>query len=203
MTNKTYQNAGTRDKKIVVGATPTNTMTLGQIEFGMNLKRRVIYIEDNIDIYTGSFLEQRINTILDETKNDKDPITLKISSYGGDVYGMFATVDIIKACPVKIHTMGTGPVMSAAAFILAAGTGTRSVTKNTSVMIHMMSSWFGGTTLDVVTEAKHVADLQNRLYAFLADHSEKDFDFWKKNSKANLYLPADKCKEFGLVDKVV
>jgi ATP-dependent protease ClpP protease subunit len=192
-----------KTKKQVVGATQPNNMLLGQIEFGMSIPRRLIYIEDTIDIYTGSFLEQRIYAILDSSKDTKSPITVKVSSYGGDVYGMFSTIDVINNAPVKINTLGAGPVMSAAAFILAAGTGKRYVTKNTIVMIHMMSSWFGGTTSDIVAEVKHIQDLQSRLYGLLEQHSKKPASFWSSNSKTNLYLPAEKCIEFGLADEVV
>lgn len=199
----TKQNTVDKTKKMFDGNTPRIISYFGQIEYGLNLNKRIVYIEDTIDIYTAGFLEQRLNLIVDETGDKKTPITLKISSYGGDVYGMFSTVDIIKNYPVKINTYGTGPVMSAAAFILSAGTNERVLTQNSVLMIHMMSTWFGGTTSDVLSEAKHAKDLQDKLYNFLEKHSNKDIRFWERNSRVNMYLPADKCLEFGLIDKIV
>lgn len=182
---------------------PKNPEKLRELELGINAEKRIVYIEHEIDSLTPSFLDQRINYIVDLSQDEKTPITLKITSHGGDVYGMFGVIDIIKGANMPINTLGVGSVFSAAAFILSSGTGIRAVTKNTIVMLHMMSTWFGGSTSDVLAEANHLKELQNKLYQFLADHTSKNFSFWEKNSRVNLYLTAEKCLEYKIIDKII
>lgn len=170
-----------------------------QIDYGIDIKNRIIFLDDEIGIREPTDLTVKLNMVCD--KNIKDPITLQITSFGGDVYAMLGILDVIQNAPVPIYTFGVGAVMSAASFILAAGKkGNRSIGKNTILMIHEMSTWFSGTTRDIVTEAKHVEELQKKLYSILADNSNKPASFWEGMSKTNLYLPAEQCLEYGLVD---
>jgi len=99
--------------------------------------------------------------------------------------------------------MGTGAVMSAAVVILAGGTGERTVTKHTSVMVHQVSSLMQGTVLDITTEQAHVKQLQEKLFGCLAECSNRDVKFWKKNCKINYYMSPEQCLEYGLIDRVI
>ena len=184
------------------GASPSE---LAQIDYGLEVNTRTIYLEDEIDVYSAGFIKSRINAIcsLSTYKHQNKPITLDITYYGGDVYGMLATVDVIQNAPVKINTLGRGPIMSAAAFILAAGTGNRQVTKNSIVMVHELSTLLAGTSKDILTEAAHIEKLQGKLYKLLADCCNKDITYWEKNSKVNLYLDAEEALAHGLVDTIL
>jgi ATP-dependent Clp protease protease subunit len=173
-----------------------------QLEQELDIKNRLIYLT-NIDIYTPSFIRQRADTIFQMSNDNTTPITIVISSYGGEVYGMFGVIDVINRLPVKVNTLGVGTVQSAATTILASGTGKRTLTKNTFVMIHQISTWLGGQTDDIANEMKHTKELQGMLYAILGEKSKQPAKFWEKTTKKNLYLPAAKCLEFGLVDEVI
>lgn len=174
-----------------------------QIDYNVNLINRTIVLEDEIDTYTPYFISQRVDAIVHATDDDKTPITIDITSYGGDVYGMLGAVDVIKTLPMKINTIGRGAVMSAAAWILAAGTGNRSMTENTAVMIHEINKMVAGTSKDIITEASHLQALQNRVYTLFEQNTSRSSAYWKKHTKVNLYLTAKECLEHGIVDTII
>jgi len=173
-----------------------------QLTEDIDIKNRKIYVT-NIDVYTPAFIQQRADVIYQMSGDDTTPLTLSISSFGGDAYAMFGIVDVMKLLPSKVNTLGVGTAQSAAATLLVAGTGQRTITENTFVMIHQISTWLGGQADDIAVEAKHTKELQTKLYKLLASKSKKPADFWKKQTKSNLYLPAEKCLEYGLVDVVI
>ena len=71
-------------------------------------------------------------------------------------------------------------------------------------MVHQVSTWLQGNIVDINTEASQATYLQDKLFSLLEQHSNKDIRFWKKSCKSNnLYLTADKCKEYGLIDEII
>ena len=178
-------------------------LVLRQVDYGIDLNRRVIYYSDEIDTWTPAWINQRIDAICDMTNNYKAPIDLDITSPGGDVYGMLGTIDIIQNAPVDINTLGRGMIMSAATFILAAGTGTRSMTENSVLMIHQISTWVAGTSKDVLTEADHLKFLQKHSYNLYEKFSNKKASFWENKCKVNCYLTPKECLKLGLIDEII
>lgn len=172
------------------------------LDYGVSDKDRTITLNDAIELSSIAWLNDRIDYIIRESKSKK-PIDLRISSEGGDVYGMFGIIDVMRNAPCKINTIGLGSVMSAASIILASGTGYRAISKNTIVMIHQISSWIAGNSTDITVEAVHVKELQDIMYTTLESVSNKPKTFWEKNAKSNLYLPAKMCLEYKLVDKII
>ena len=175
-----------------------------QLEYAINVKKRLVYLEQQIDLTTPTIIYERINAVAQMSEDETTPITLFINNYGGSVHGMFGLYDLLQGLPMKINTIGTGAVMSAAVIILAGGSGSRAITKNTSVMVHQVSTWLQGNIVDITTEASQATFLQDRLFGLLEKHSSKDAKFWKKSCKSNnLYLTAEKCKEYGLIDEII
>jgi len=173
-----------------------------QLENNLNFIDRIIYLEEPIDIYTPSFIKERVNIINILSGDNKKPITLEITSFGGDAYGALATIDTISNIKTPINTLGRGAIMSAAAFILAAAPGKRMLTENAVVMIHEVSTWFGGTSKDIMTQAEHIKKLQKQLFKLLETYSNKDSKFWEENTKSNFYLSVKECLEHGLIDEI-
>ena len=97
-------------------------------------------------------------------------ITVSISSYSGEVYGMFGVIDVFNHLPKRVNTIGVGTVQSAAETILTSGTGKISLVRNTIVMIHQISNWFDGQAADISAKAKHTKDLQEMSYQTLSEN---------------------------------
>ena len=85
-----------------------------------------------------------------------DAINLNIASYGGDVYAMLGLIDYIQNLDIKVNTHCVGTCMSAAAVLLACGTGNRTMTKQSTVMVHEGSAVELGKSTDVMRGVDHL-----------------------------------------------
>jgi len=78
-----------------------------------------------------------------------------INSPGGDLNAAFAVIDIMRGCPIPVHTVGLGQIASAGFMMFIAGKkGERILTPNTSIMSHQWSwgSWGKEHELVAVTK---------------------------------------------------
>ena len=123
-------------------------MLFKQLEWGINLGSNTMYLTYEIDTDQLYSVMTRFDNFIQYTKGKKD-VNLVISSYGGDVYAMLGTIDYFNSLPVKVNTRCIGACMSAAAVILACGTGKRTMTQNSTVMVHEGSAFEVGKTSDV------------------------------------------------------
>ena len=135
--------------------------------------------------------------------NEGMDINLNIASYGGDVYSMLGIIDYFKTLPVKVNTQCVGACMSAAAVILACGTGKRTMTQNSTVMVHEGSAFEAGKTSDVLKGADHLKKLQNNINRILGEVTSKDQEFWEKVSQHDTYLTAEECLDYGIIDEII
>ena len=174
-----------------------------ETELFVNFKDRLIYLESEIDIYTPAYIRRRIDLITAISNNWTSPITLQICSYGGDVYAGLAVCDVINCAPMPINTVGNGPIMSAAGFILISGTGVRAITPNSYIMVHDIFGMIQGQSKDVVVETDHWKQLQEHCYSLVASKTKKGKAYWKGKSRHSFYVGANDAVELGLIDKVL
>ena len=171
-----------------------------QLEWGINLNSNTMYLTYEIDTDQLYAVTTRFDNFVQYNK-DKD-INLVISSYGGDVYAMLGTIDYFNSLPVKVNTHCLGACMSAAAVILACGTGKRTMSENSTVMVHEGSAFEAGKTSDVLKGADHLKKLQSNINRILGEVTKKDQKFWEEVSKQDTYLTSEECLEYGIVDEI-
>jgi ATP-dependent Clp protease protease subunit len=173
---------------------------LQEIEWGVNSKTNTTYMNYEFDI------DSLYSTILKldylQRCNPNTDINLNIASYGGDVYAMLGLVDYIRGLDVKVNTNCVGTCMSAAAVLLASGTGTRSMTKHSTVMIHEGSTFEAGRNTDVKKGVEHIGELQKDINKLLEKVTKKDSRFWELTQRNDTYLDAKKCLQYGIIDKI-
>jgi ATP-dependent Clp protease, protease subunit len=175
-----------------------------ELNYGLDIINKIIYLSGEIDQYSGVVFQQKLMAILKfHGIKDQDPITLNISSYGGDVYSTFSIIDSIRNCPIPINTAGSGQIMSAAALILSAGTGKRSLTPNSYIMNHEISTMFSGQASSIQNEASHVKILQEQFVGLLDKFTKKRKGYWGKKLKHNVYINAEDSKKLKLIDNIV
>tara|TARA_R100000750_G_C2285990_1_gene73062 strand:- start:282 stop:632 length:351 start_codon:yes stop_codon:yes gene_type:complete len=116
---------------------------------------------------------------------------------------MLGTIDYFNSLPVKVNTHCIGACMSAAAVILACGTGKRTMSENSTVMVHEGSAFEAGKTSDVLKGADHLKKLQTNINRILGKVTKKTQEFWEEVSKQDTYLTSEQCLEYGIVDEVV
>ncbi|MDX1621018.1 MAG: ATP-dependent Clp protease proteolytic subunit, partial [Nitriliruptorales bacterium] len=122
---------------------------------------------------------------------------------GGVISGLFAIYDTIQLLGSKVNTRCVGMAASAAAVILASGTGTRSATENARIMIHQPLGGARGTARDIEIQAKNIIFLRKRINEVLAEKTGKDVEQVAKDTDRDYWMTAEDAKEYGLVDEVV
>ena len=170
--------------------TPNQQMMFKNLEWGINLETSTMYLSYEIDQDQLYAVMTRFDNFV--RMNPKQDVTLNITSYGGDVYAMLGTIDYFKSLPVKVNTV-----------ILACGTGKRSMTENSTVMVHEGSAFEGGKTSDVLKGADHLRKLQKNINRILGKVTKKDQNFWEGVSKNDSYFTAEECLEYGIIDEII
>ena len=170
------------------------------LEWGINTKSNTMYLTYEIEQDSLYAVMTRFDNFIQH--NEGQDINLVLSSYGGDVYSMLGTIDYFKTLPVKVNTHCYGACMSAAAVILACGTGKRTMTANSTVMVHEGSAFEAGKTSDVLKGADHLKKLQNNINRILGEVTNKSQEFWEGVSKQDTYLTAQECLDYGIIDEI-
>ncbi len=163
----------------------------------------IIFLNDDITDSTLTDLIIRMRSLLQNREDKTAPVNLMINSPGGDVHEMLGIIDYIESLDVKVNTICRGRAFSAAAIILACGTGSRMMSKRSTVMFHQSSSFLGGKMSDISAYLDNVKNIEKTIYDILADKTNKDQAWWKDNMKSDLYLTAEQLKEFNVIDEII
>ena len=174
-----------------------------QIGTQLDYEDSVIFLSDEIGEHTLTDFIIRMRSLLQHRKDKTAPINLMINSPGGDIYEMFGIIDYIESLDVKVNTICRGRAFSAAAIILVCGTGTRMMSKRSTVMFHQSSSFLGGKMSDISAYLDNVKNIEKTIYDILADKTNKDQAWWKDNMKSDLYLTAEQLKEYNVIDTII
>jgi ATP-dependent Clp protease, protease subunit len=171
----------------------------------VDYKDSVIFLNDEITDNTLTDLIIRVRSLLQNRKADSGhpPINLMINSPGGDVHEMFGIIDYMESLDVKVNTICRGRAFSAAAIILLCGTGTRMISKRSTVMFHQTSSFLGGKMSDITAYLDNVKTLELSVYELLAEKTKQDATWWKDKMRTDLYLSAEELVHLGVVDQII
>tara|TARA_R110002012_G_scaffold235239_2_gene409079 strand:- start:2956 stop:3564 length:609 start_codon:yes stop_codon:yes gene_type:complete len=163
----------------------------------------VIFINDEINDTTLTDFIIRMRSLLQHRKDKSAPVNLMINSPGGDVYEMFGIIDYIESLDIKVNTICRGRAMSAAAVILACGTGNRMMSKRSTVMFHQSSSFMGGKMSDITAYLDNIKSLEVLIYSMLAEKTKKDADWWREKMRNDMFLTAEELLEIGVIDQII
>jgi len=179
-----------------------------EIEFAVDVNDSVVYMIGEIEDYGLYDFMVRCRAILrNREEGDNSPINVVIDSVGGDVYEMFGIIDYIESLEknsnVQVNTICRGKAMSAAAMILACGTGKRLASKRSTIMIHEGSSMQAGKSSDLKAAHKYNSHLESMANSILGEKTNKDKKFWSEHSKTDLYLSAKDALKLGVIDAII
>ena len=153
--------------------------------------------------------------IMDQKKVDNseeevgiDPIEMLVSTEGGAVTEMFATLDVMNSIKntCEIHTIGLGKVMSAGILILANGTkGNRKIGKYTRLMLHSISGGDFGSIKQLENNIKEVKWYQDNYIKALTECSNMSSRQLKAifRKKSDTYFDAEQAIKWGIVDEII
>ncbi len=169
-------------------------------------------LENNTHFLNGEIDEDSVGAavkwlIYENLDTSKEKIlTLYINTTGGDLYQTFGLIDVMKASPHVIRTIGIGAVMSAGFLIFASGdNGQRYAAKNTSFMCHQFSSGLEAKYHDIKAEMKENESLNNKMVAILKDATGLAPSVIKKKllPASDVYLTAEEVVEIGIADHIL
>ena len=132
---------------------------------------------------------------------DSTPIYLHINSYGGSVHAAMAGVDKILSCPIPITTFIEGAAASAATLLSVVG-DKRVISPHSTMLIHELSSMFWGKYHELIDDMQNAKMLMDMIYGIYNDYTKISKSKLTKMLEKDIWLPAKKCLEYGLVDEV-
>lgn len=133
------------------------------------------------------------------------PVKLIFNSPGGSVIDGLALFDYViqlRNEGAKIDTVTLGYAASMAGILLQCGEK-RSMGKNAYLMIHEVSSGAIGKISEIEDEAKFVKQLNDRLFAILADRSSLSLrSILRRAKRKDWWLDAEQALEHGFCDEI-
>lgn len=172
---------------------------IDQQAFSKLFESRILYLKGPLqDTEADTLVAQMIALDAD---SDED-ITLYVNSPGGIISGLFAILDTMMLLRSKVNTRCVGMAASAAAVILAAGTGTRSATENARVMIHQPLGGARGSARDIEIQAQNIVYLRERINEILAERTGQPIEKIREDTDRDFWLTAEEAKDYGLIDEI-
>lgn len=128
-------------------------------------------------------------------------LVIHICSGGGDVDTGFAIHDALRSWPWNVTTVGYGGVASIAVLIFAAGKE-RLTTKNTTFLIHPVSSTMDGTVKEVTSYVANVNRLHTNMVNGICERVT-DPEFVIESANHDTFFSAEKALDIGLATGIV
>jgi ATP-dependent protease ClpP protease subunit len=132
---------------------------------------------------------------------DKFKIHLHIQSMGGSLMDTWYLVDLIKSLDHPVYTYIDGYAASAATLISVVGEK-RFISPNSFMLIHQLSSGSSGTYSemdDSMQNNKNFMETINNIYLKKTLFTKNELN---NILKRDLWLDAQSCKKYGLIDEI-
>lgn len=154
-----------------------------------------------------SRLLTEIDIKLQNTKNilgdDYTPtIHLKIRSDGGSLFEGLAILDRMRTLKSKIHTYVEGGAASAATLISVVG-NKRYIGKNSLMLIHQLSAGNYGNFQQLEEQQENYRRLMQIIKSVYKQYTKMPMKTLEEILKRDLWLTAEECLKYGMVDEII
>lgn len=167
------------------------------ISTGIDLVNRRIDLSGDVD---ETMRSQVLRAVLQMENENIEPISIYLSSQGGEVYSSFAIYDFLRTCKSDIHMYASGCVMSAAVVIYLAG-DKRMASENTSFMIHSMSSELVGKVKDQEIDVLENKKINAKMLDILVKRAKITKKLgYRKIASSDWYLSVEEAKVLKIVN---
>lgn len=178
----------------------------------INTDKRLFYLSNDINNSTiGELNFYLLNILQEDDKNDEEqknftrkPIKIYINSYGGDVYDMWALIDIMLNAKSPIYTYCTGYAMSAAFQIFLAGSK-RFASKHSTFLYHQTYHGYSGKHQELIEDMNEFNYLQNDIESYVKNRTKITEKKLKeiREKKIDWYIHCDEALELGIVTDII
>ena len=177
------------------------------------LKQNHLYFHDEVTQKNVDSVKKLMREYLDKYNKTKNKTTfgtftpkalfLHIYSLGGEIHAGLTLYDFIiefsKSIPV--HTVVEGIAASAATLISIAGVK-RYITPNSYMLIHQLSTFFGGNFEQMKDEFGNCEKIMKQLKDIYAQRTKLNRSQLNDILKQDINWNADDCKKYGLIDQI-
>lgn len=166
------------------------------------LKDRIVFIGQEITDQIANIVIAQLLFL--RMEDPKKPVNVYINSPGGYISAGLAIYDTMKHMGCDVHTWCIGMAASMGAVLLAAGTkGKRHALPHSRIMIHQPSGGVGGTSSDVLLQAKEILKLKNLMHEIMSECTGQTPQRIAKDSERDFYMSAEEALQYGLIDEIV
>ena len=177
------------------------------------LNQNHLYFHDEVTQTNVDSVKKLMREYLDKYSKTKNKTTfgtftpkalfLHIYSPGGEIHAGLTLYDFIiefsKSIPV--HTVVEGIAASAATLISIAGVK-RYITPNSYMLIHQLSTFFGGNFEQMKDEFGNCEKIMKQLKDIYAQRTKLNRSQLNDILKQDINWNADDCKKYGLIDQI-
>lgn len=177
------------------------------------LKDNHLYYHDEVDGKNVDMVKKLMREYLNKYQKAKNnstyaiftpkPLILHIYSPGGDVHAGLSLYDFIieydKTIPV--YTIVEGLAASAATIISIAGSK-RYITPNSYMLIHQLTTYFGGNFEQIKDEFGNCEKVMKQLKDIYASKTKLNRKQLNEILKRDVNWCAEDCKKYGLIDEI-
>lgn len=135
-------------------------------------------------------------------KAGKEPVTVRINSYGGDVWSGSEIYTALREHEAGVTTLVTGLAASAASIILMAGNTVRA-SPTAEIMIHNPSSRASGDHRDMEQAAKSLKNTREAIVNAYELKTGIARTSLRSMLNAETWMTAQSAKEMGFVDEIL
>ncbi|MAH43631.1 hypothetical protein CL614_08000 [archaeon] len=134
-------------------------------------------------------------------------IPIEIDTFGGQVYSLMAMISSIKTSKTPVATIVQGKAMSCGAILASFGSeGLRFMDKDSTMMIHDVSSYAFGKIEELKSDVREAERLNNKVYKMMARNCGKADDYFTKlihdKGHSDWFLDAEEAKTHGIIDHI-
>jgi len=165
-------------------------------------RNRVIFMYDEIDKSSAKEINKKLMSM---ALRNKKPIIIELNSPGGLCTAGWSIIDTIRrvqSMKVKIYTIITGYACSMGSLISIVA-NKRMITKNAFYMMHPITTGMYDYLPFVKDRMKFSDILDNRGVNLYKEHTNVPLKLIKKCQYGEVWLTAEECLKYGVVDKIL
>lgn len=181
---------------------------LSEYQYYLGLQERKLYFNDEVDLGTINKAVYWIMRWNEEDEKNSVPvdqrqeITLYVTSNGGCVISGLALVDAIKQSKTKVTTVGIGICASMGAILLVSG-HERKAFKHTTVLFHDGSFAVQSSSKKAKQTVKYYERLDDKIKELVLEKTDITEEQYEEKEDEEWYLFAPECLELGVIDSIV
>lgn len=168
--------------------------------FSKLLNDRIVLITESIDDYLMGIVIGQLLYL--DAKDEKEPISIYISSADGSLMSALAIVDTMNLIKAPIHTYALGLVGSVASLIFVNGE-TRNILPHAQLLLHQPFNQTRGQASDIEIHAKNMLKLKDKVVKILSDKTGKSEKLIHKEIDRDRFFDAQESLDFNLADNII